>query len=187
MEWKPLNGSRSFRQTAPISRIGTRYSAAGESVIRWCIEHCGMPHHETTFVDVGSGKGRVLIVAATYPFERIVGVEYSPALVAICRNNLQKLHISDKCEVIVTDAADFKFPDGNLLAFLYNPFDSAILERVLKNLAATRGHVRIAQLGPGDDVILNSGIAGTIRPGNGPTLYEIVGALGKPEHRTGLD
>ena len=159
---------------SPNFSHGNRYSAAGETVIRWCIENCGMLHTETTFVDVGSGKGRVLIVAAMYAFKRIIGVEYSPALAAICRNNLQKLSITEKCEVIVGDAADFKFPDGNLLVFLYNPFDGVILNRVLRHLAATHGHVRIAQLGPGHDVIRNSGIARAICSGEGPTLYEIV-------------
>lgn len=164
---------------SPNFSHGTRYSPAGEAVIRWCIENCGMPLNQTTFVDLGSGKGRVLIVAAMYPFKRIIGVEYSPELSVICRNNVQKLSMTEKCEVIVGDAADFKFPDGNLLVFLYNPFDSVILNRVLNNLAATRGHVRIAQLGPGHDVIRNSGVARALCSGEGPTLYEICG--GRPD------
>jgi SAM-dependent methyltransferase len=154
---------------------GSRYSPAGETEIRWCIDNCGMPYNETTFVDVGSGKGRALIVAAMYPFKKIIGVEYSPELAAICRKNLLKLRIREKCEVIMGDAADFRFPDENLLVFLYNPFDSVILNRVLKNLAGTRGRVRIAQLGPGHDVIRSSGLAQAICSGEGPTLYEIVG------------
>ena len=161
---------------SPNFSHGNRYSASSEAVIRWCIENCGMLHYETTFVDVGAGKGRALIVAAMYPFKSIIGVEYSPELAAICRKNLQQLRIAGKCEVIISDAVDFKFPDGSLLAFLYNPFDSVILERVLKNLAATHGHVRIALLGGGYDVIRNSGIAREICSGEGPTLYEIVGA-----------
>jgi predicted RNA methylase len=79
--------------------------------------------NETTFVDLVSGKGRALIVAAFYPFARIIGVEYSPQLTAIWRQNLQKLGVADKCEVISADAADYQFPDGTLLVFLYNPFD----------------------------------------------------------------
>jgi hypothetical protein len=74
---------------------------------------------------------------------------------------------------VVGDATEFRFPDGNLLVFLYNPFDSVILNRILTTLAATHGNVRIAQLGPGHDVIRKSGLARTLCSGEGPTLYEI--------------
>jgi predicted RNA methylase len=73
---------------SPNFSHGTRYSPAPEAAIRWCIENCGVPYTETTFVDLGSGKGRVLIVAAMYPFKRIIGVEYSPDLATVCRRNL---------------------------------------------------------------------------------------------------
>jgi SAM-dependent methyltransferase len=159
---------------SPNFSHGNKYEASSEAVIRWCIENCALPHSGTTFVDVGSGKGRALIVAAMYPFMRIIGVEYSPDLVRTCHDNLRKVGISNKCEVVQVDAADYQFPDGNLLVFLYNPFDSVILNCVLNHLAATTGHVRIAQLGPGHDVIQMSGLARRICSGEGPTIYEIV-------------
>src|SRR5262245_6350419 len=37
-------------------------------------------HEDLTFVDLGSGKGKALFLAAAYPFRRIVGVELSPRL-----------------------------------------------------------------------------------------------------------
>lgn len=159
---------------SPNFAHGTRYQASGEAEIRWSIENCGMPHRETTFVDLGSGKGRVLIVAASYPFKRIIGIEYSAYLAATARRNLSKLGIGEKCEVIVADAADFAPPDGDLLAFLYNPFDSVLLKRVLETLArAQSGRIRLAYLGPGHEVIQACGCARRIRSGIGPTLYEI--------------
>lgn len=153
---------------------GNRYSPAPESAVRWSIENCGLPTDDTTFVDVGSGKGRVLIIASTYPFRKIIGVEYSPELAAICQKNLSKVGAEKKCEVICGDAADFVFPDGNLLAFLYNPFDAFVLDKVLKNLAGTSGRTCVAQLGPGHDVIHRSGLARQMCSGDGPTLYEII-------------
>ena len=36
--------------------------------------------HEFVFIDLGSGKGRTLLMASDYPFRRIVGVELLPAL-----------------------------------------------------------------------------------------------------------
>src|SRR5665213_2726993 len=153
---------------------GTRYQASAENTVRWCIENCGMRHEETTFVDVGCGKGRVLIIAAMYPFKRIIGVEYSSDLANACRKNLEKLHLIEKAEVVVADACDFTFPGGDVFAFLYNPFDAVILERVLKNLASIPGPVRIGYLGPGHDTIQHSGFTRTLSSGEGATLYEIL-------------
>lgn len=152
---------------------GMRYSAAPEAAIRWGIENCGMLLPFTTFVDIGSGKGRALIVASFYPFGRIVGVEYSPELIRVCFSNLRKLGLTSRCEVLLEDALDFRFPEGDLLIFLYNPFDSVILQQVLKNMASTSGQVRVIQLGPGHETIRNSGSAREICSGDGPTIYEI--------------
>jgi len=153
---------------------GYGYQASEEAAIRWCIENCGMPLQETTFVYVGCGKGRALIIATMYPFKRIIGIEYAPDLAKTCRKNLQKLHMSDKCEIVVGDAADFRFPNGKLFAFLFNPFNHVILDRVLKNLASTQGHVRIGgQISIGHEEILSSGIARAIGSWEGTRLYEI--------------
>jgi len=42
-----------------------------------------------TFIDLGSGKGRVLLLASDYPFRQIVGVELLPALNRIAQENLR--------------------------------------------------------------------------------------------------
>src|SRR5580692_3477265 len=43
---------------------------------------------ETTFVDVGAGMGRAMLLAAEHPFHAVIGVELYPALVRIARRNL---------------------------------------------------------------------------------------------------
>ncbi|HXN21118.1 MAG TPA: class I SAM-dependent methyltransferase [Candidatus Dormibacteraeota bacterium] len=153
---------------------GHRYEASPEKTVRWVLENCGMNYGDTVFIDVGCGKGRVLILAAERPFQRILGIEYSPELAQICRNNLAKVGLQDRCEVLVCDAADFEFPQGNLLAFFYNPFDSVLLERIFKNLASTKGYIRLAYHGTGKDVIESSPAARSLASGEDATLYEVV-------------
>lgn len=153
---------------------GHRYEASTEKTVRWVLANCGMSYSDTVFIDVGCGKGRVLILAAEYPFHRILGIEYSPELAQICRNNLLKLGLENRCEVVICDAADFKFPEGQLLVFLYNPFDAVLLERIFKNVAATKGHVRVAYHGTGKDVIEASPAARCLASGEEATLYEVV-------------
>lgn len=93
----------------------------------------------TTFVDLGSGMGRAVILAANHPFRSIVGLEISPALHAIARDNLAAIDRTNlRCRdlrLVRGDAATFAFPRGDLVAYLFNPFDGALLIRVLDTLA----------------------------------------------------
>jgi SAM-dependent methyltransferase len=92
-----------------------------------------------TFIDLGSGKGRALLLAAMYPFARIVGVEVQPELEAIAHRNLeavagngQRCH---RIESLCADAREYNFPPENLVLYLFNPFPDYVLREVLQNLA----------------------------------------------------
>jgi hypothetical protein len=93
---------------------------------------------EYTLVDLGSGKGRTLLMASDYPFRRILGVEILPALHQIAQQNLRQYkNESQKCfalEAICADATSFPIPDGPLLIYLFNPFPETGLRRVVANL-----------------------------------------------------
>jgi SAM-dependent methyltransferase len=94
--------------------------------------------HDLTFIDLGSGKGRTLLMASDYPFRRIVGVELLPTLNQAAQENLNKYHSeSQKCfaiESICADATEFPFPAEPTLLFLFNPFPESGLRRVIANL-----------------------------------------------------
>ncbi len=42
------------------------------------------------FVDYGCGKGRAVVLAATYPFTKVIGVERTKKLAEIARDNVEK-------------------------------------------------------------------------------------------------
>lgn len=90
---------------------------------------------EFTFIDLGSGKGRTLLMAADYPFRRIIGVEILPALHAIAEGNVAKYKSdSQKCfavECVCGDATSFALPEEPLILYLFNPFPEAGLRRVM--------------------------------------------------------
>ncbi len=94
---------------------------------------------DTTFVDLGAGMGRALLLAARHPFRQIVGVEISPALCAVARENLRAIDRGTlRCRdvrVVRADARMYRFARGDLVVYLYNPFGAAILEHVLERLA----------------------------------------------------
>ncbi len=94
----------------------------------------------STFVDLGAGMGRALLLAARHPFRQCVGVEISPALWEVARDNVARTSAAKllcrDVRVVRGDAATYRFPRGDLVVYLYNPFDGAILVQVLERLAA---------------------------------------------------
>jgi SAM-dependent methyltransferase len=94
-----------------------------------------------TFIDLGSGKGRALLLAAMYPFAQIVGVEVQPELDAIARENIERFEEpGQQCHCIeahCTDAREYEFPLSDLVVYLFNPFPDYVLREVLTNLVAS--------------------------------------------------
>ena len=91
-----------------------------------------------TFIDLGSGKGRTLLMASEYAFRKIMGVELMAGLHQIALENLSAYKSdSQKCfaiEAICGDAADFPFPDEALVLYLFNPLPESSLKRLLARL-----------------------------------------------------
>lgn len=91
-----------------------------------------------TFIDLGSGKGRTLLLASEYPFRRIIGLELLPELNRIAQENLRKYKSeTQKCfclESCCGDARDFVFPAEPTMLYLFNPLPVAGLAGVIANL-----------------------------------------------------
>jgi SAM-dependent methyltransferase len=104
-------------------------------------DHAGIDPSEFTFVDLGCGKGRVLLIAAERPFQRIIGVEISADVAAIARANVACYRPEStrvrEIEVVNADATEFDMPGANLLVHLYHPFEPVITAAVMRRLAAS--------------------------------------------------
>jgi hypothetical protein len=75
---------------SPNALHGNRYQASPTVEVTELLAR--LPTHDNfTFIDIGSGKGRVLLLAAEFPFRKIVGVEFSPELHATAQRNLTRL------------------------------------------------------------------------------------------------
>jgi SAM-dependent methyltransferase len=116
-------------------------------MIERTVEQARVDLSEFTFLDLGSGKGRTLLMASDYPFRRIVGVELLPSLDEIARENLRQYKSeSQRCfafESICADATDFPLPSEPLFMYLFNPFPESILRQVIANLEKSiREHPR---------------------------------------------
>src|SRR5579863_2306181 len=113
-------------------------SALFHEMIAALTEQKGFESGAFIFIDLGSGKGRTLLMASDYPFRRIVGVELLPALHRAAQENIGKYRSeSQKCfaiEAICQDATEFMFPPEPMVVFLFNPFPEAGLRRVIETL-----------------------------------------------------
>ena len=128
-----------FPEQLSPSAHSVHYQGADPSLVNQLLQRLPSRAKTSTFIDFGSGKGRVLLLAMEHGFAKVIGVEISPDLSAICRRNLKRFtlkHPASNLDVIETDAATLKLPPGPLTAFFFNPFHGPPLEQVAENLAS---------------------------------------------------
>ena len=94
-----------------------------------------------TFIDMGSGKGRVLALAASSGFGRVVGVEFAHELHELASSNATAASERGvNFEPLLIDAATYRFPSGPLVVHFNNPFDESVMTNVLQNLNESYEH-----------------------------------------------
>lgn len=120
---------------------GNAYQPVGEAAFRRVVARLGIDPAGHDFVDYGSGKGRALLLAAELGFRRIFGVEYARELHEAALANVARARGAcpgaERIECVWSDAAAFVPPAGDLVCFLYNPFDGTVLRALLDRLAAS--------------------------------------------------
>jgi SAM-dependent methyltransferase len=91
---------------------------------------------EVTFIDLGAGMGRALLLASEFPFRAVVGVELNPTLARIGRKNMALWRKSGRArapmKMVCRDAAEFELPAGPCVVFLFNPFGAPVLRSLVK-------------------------------------------------------
>lgn len=126
------------------------YSATSVRAFRRLMAEIDIDFERASFIDFGSGKGRVLLLAAQYPFRRVTGVEISEPLVRIAQSNVARWKPRLACpriDIVLGDAATFPIPAEASIFYFYNPFRGAVLERTVTNVISTvQRHPRTAWL-----------------------------------------
>jgi SAM-dependent methyltransferase len=96
-------------------------------------------------VDYGCGMGRVVILAARRGFRKVIGVEYSPEMAKLARQNVRRAEKRLRCpvEIVNADAQSYPVPDDADVIFMANPFRGSVLGNVIKNVHdSIRAHPR---------------------------------------------
>lgn len=92
----------------------------------------------SAFVDIGAGMGRAILLSCEYAFKRVIGIEVSSALYEVARDNLARAPRGKRrcrdVRLVRTDARMWRYPSGNLVAFLFNPFDAEALRATVGSI-----------------------------------------------------
>jgi SAM-dependent methyltransferase len=123
-----------------LSPLGHGFAPSPWSTLRRVL-----PPHEVSpgdaFCDVGAGKGRILLAAAIgYRFARVLGIEASPKLVAIARQNVDALRLPVRSGTIAVeqgDMTDFSLPDDITIVYAYDPFEGDLFDALTRDLIAS--------------------------------------------------
>ena len=114
------------------------YVPTPDGLLQEAIDGLDINFEDFAFVDFGSGKGRVLLMASEFSFKQIIGVEFSSELHVIAQRNIASFKsASQKCRNIVPvcmDFTDFELPTVPLVTFLYNPASEEIIRSVARNI-----------------------------------------------------
>jgi SAM-dependent methyltransferase len=146
-------------------RHAGRYQATKERPLLQLLDRLELPK-ECTFVDIGSGKGRVLLIASQRGFRCVRGIEFSGDLCRLARRNVdifsgRRQHAP--IDVIEADATRYQFRADECVFFMYNPFDGRTLAKVLDSLrrsfdAAPRQVRLIYNVPDHHDIVVGSGL-----------------------------
>ncbi len=136
----------------PHDQLSAGYYATAPSLfhgvmVQWSATLSGDSLADYAFIDVGCGKGRVLMLASQYPFFSVAGVELNPKLARIARRNLARWTRSHRsCHpiaVVNDDILNLPLPARPVVLFLFNSFERELVRMLLERLveiSATRTH-----------------------------------------------
>ena len=119
---------------------GTPPSGFHAILDQWQRSLTGTPNSiaDFTFLDIGSGKGRAVMMASDHPFLGVIGVELNPMLTSIAEANLAKWnavpHVCSDATVLNVDALAAPIPDSPTVLYLYNSFNLYVMLPLLERL-----------------------------------------------------
>jgi hypothetical protein len=127
-----------------VTRECLRYEAASPVIFRQLMAALEISFDDFEFVDYGSGKGRLLMLAAEHGFRKATGIEFAAELVKVARKNAEIFN-RDRAkpipiETLHIDARDYTLPNVPLVLFFFSPFTGGVLGRVLAKI--TVSHAR---------------------------------------------
>lgn len=114
-----------------------KYQPTNARAMRNLFKKIAIPPNKV-LVDLGCGKGRVLLIASEFGFREVRGIELSPVLCDIakknCSNYKDRTGTKTSFQIIQSDVLDYEFKDDEEIFFMFNPFNGEVLRDVLQRI-----------------------------------------------------
>ena len=141
--------------------------------------------NQDVFQDFGAGMGRVVYLAARYPFRSVIGVELSESLCLIANRNIENVRSKLCCQdikIVNANAVEYNVPEEVSMIFFFNPFRVPVMERVIGNIVASvrskPGNVLILFYGDSPSVSTNIKLMQAQHINSSPNFMLPTGAVG---------
>jgi SAM-dependent methyltransferase len=95
------------------------------------------PTGSDVFVDLGSGKGKALLVAGRLPYQTVVGVELDAEIAEDAKRNLKRARSKLKAVVVENETSnvlEWPIPENASTIFMFNPFFGYTFRDVLSRI-----------------------------------------------------
>jgi predicted RNA methylase len=96
------------------------------------------PPDDYSFVDIGAGMGRGLLIASQMPFREVIGVELHPDLAEIAQKNIDRWQATGRARcpmrVVCQDVTEFEFPANPCVGYMFNPFGATVIKTLMRHL-----------------------------------------------------
>ena len=131
------------------------YQGSNYFIIEKAFEYLKNENANNNILDFGSGKGRILVVAAHFGFKNITGIDFSESLCREADYNIEKkipIFPATNFKIICGDATNHTIQNDTNVFFFINPFDDVVMLQVVKNmlcsLKLSLGKVYIVYVNP---------------------------------------
>lgn len=125
----------------PAAAYAVEYRPSPVTEFLRILKDLDIDYEQWTFLDLGAGKGRAVLLASHFRFRRIVGVEFDPGLSRIAEANVAVYtNHARRCNdirIVCGDAASYPLPADCTVIYMNNPFQGAVMERVVNNIDAS--------------------------------------------------
>src|ERR1700733_3067227 len=161
VETSGLIGGGELRSGHRNDVFNTAYYAMAPSRFQWVmkswLEDDSHPAIENySFVDLGCGKGRAVLMASEFRFHEVVGVELHTSLAAVAEANVAAWTTAGRAicpgGVLCQEATEFVFPEAACLFYLFHPFGAPVLKRLIERIetdfAGRRGMLDLIYFNP---------------------------------------
>ena len=129
-----------FKITGNQLAHATEYMPVNYFTIEHLFTHLPKQARQGSLLDIGCGKGRAMCVAASYGFQKVIGIDFAKEMIDAAEKNLaltKRIYPSLEYQLTWADISSLEIGKDVQTIFLFNPFDEILLKSVVQKIDAS--------------------------------------------------